>query len=74
VTLRCDCSDDEKVHVDGGQRDPYVFGPCITCSKAAQPAPRPLPPLVPSWRFVVPTGEQVLRDPYDLDDDERRGY
>jgi hypothetical protein len=24
--------------------------------------------------FVVPTGEQVLRDPYDLDDDERRGY
>lgn len=28
--------------------------------------------LIPSWRFVVPESEPVLRDPYDLSDDERR--
>lgn len=29
--------------------------------------------LVPSWRFVVPESEPVLRDRWDMDDDERRG-
>ena len=31
MTGRCGCPDDANSHVDGGYRDPVVFGPCRTC-------------------------------------------
>lgn len=61
MTLRCDCPNDG---------DPVVFGPNHRCDEPE----KKLPPLVPSWRFVVPESEPVLRDRWDMDDDERRGY
>lgn len=31
MTARCGCPDDENSHVDGGWRDPVVFGACRNC-------------------------------------------
>ena len=73
MTLRCSCTDDEHTVVDGGWRDPIVFGVCRSCS-GDPPAQSTLPKLVPSSWFVVPAEEPALRDPHDLDDDERRGF
>lgn len=59
----------------GNQADEYVFGLPHRC----EPLPQPAVPsvadrsLVPSWVFTVPAEQPVLRDPYDMDDDERRG-
>lgn len=71
MTLRCSCTDDEHTVVDGGWRDPIVFGRCRTCG-GDPPAQSTLPKLVPSSWFVVPAEEPVLRDRWDMCDDERR--
>lgn len=68
MTLRCGCPNDG---------DPIVFGEVHECSKDPElryTRTGALPRLVPSWRFVVPESEPVLRDRWDMDDDERRGF
>ena len=65
MTLRCDCPNDG---------DPVVFGPNHRCDEPE----KTLPPLVPSWRFVVPESDphdlEMRANPYDMDDAERGGY
>lgn len=51
MTLRCNCPNDG---------DPVVFGPNHRCDEPE----KKLPPLVPSWRFVVPESEPAER-PYE---------
>lgn len=64
MSLRCGCS---------AEGDETVFGPVHECSKdpGLRYTKRSLPPLVPSWAFVVPaeTPAEIV-----LDDDERGGH
>lgn len=71
----------------GNQADEIVFGLRHQCEPPPEPVSPPIPPrsLVPSWRFVIPETEVVAiacdpleverqTNPYDMDDDERRGF
>lgn len=64
MSLRCGCS---------AEGDETVFGPVHECSKdpGLRYTKRSLPPLVPSWAFVVPaeTPAEIV-----LDEDERGGH
>ena len=55
MALRCGCYD---------QADDIVFGPRHQCTaKPALTTPKELPPLVASWRFVVPETSGGVYDP-----------
>lgn len=65
---QCECA---------AQADEIVFGLSHQC----EPHPAPVIPersLVPSWRLVVPESDphdlEMRANPYDMDDDERRGH
>lgn len=112
MTARCGCPDDENSHVDGGWRDPVVFGGCRSCPPESvhaptiqaeldrleredpavqaaaasldavrerildglpSPAVKAIYDLTQSPPDTHPDhSDPVLRDRYDLDDDERR--
>ena len=61
----------------GDAGDETVFGACRRCNPTAA-TQTTLPRLVPSWRFVAPESDphdlEMRANPYDFDDDERRGF
>lgn len=65
MSLRCGCPDDVNVRLDGGFRDPTVFGPCWKCRTEPEAPPEAVD-LVGALNAAIQRAREYKRSDFTL--------